>query len=84
MLPEEYNRVSEVSKTEDDYIQDVATNQKPICYYVTKNGIVEEQYANFERTNPGMMYHLKPLFIMAKVDNTVINKVFIDGGRLSI
>lgn len=27
-----------------------------------------------------MMYHLKPLFIRAKVDSKAINKVFIAGG----
>lgn len=27
-----------------------------------------------------MMYHLKPLFIRAKVDNMAVNKVFVHGG----
>lgn len=34
----------------------------------------------FERPNPVMMYHLKPLFIRGKVDGITVNKVFIDGG----
>lgn len=34
----------------------------------------------FERPNPRMMYHLKPLFIRAKVDGVEVNKVFVDGG----
>lgn len=34
----------------------------------------------FERPSPGMMYHLKPLFIRAKVDEIIANKDFIDGG----
>ena len=28
----------------------------------------------------GLMYHLKPLFIIAKVDSKAVNKVFSDGG----
>lgn len=43
-------------------------------------GVVEEQHAIFERHDPGMMYHLKPLSIREKVDGMVANKVFIDGG----
>lgn len=27
-----------------------------------------------------MMYHLKPLFIRAKIDGMTVNKVFVDGG----
>lgn len=42
--------------------------------------MVEEQKAMFERPSPGMMYHLKPLFIRAKVDEIIANKDFIDGG----
>lgn len=34
----------------------------------------------FERPSPGMMYHLKPLFIRSKVDGMAVNKVFVDGG----
>ena len=44
------------------------------------SGVVEEQKAMFERPSPGMMYHLKPLFIKAKVEGIAINKVFVDGG----
>ena len=44
------------------------------------SGVVEEQKAMFERPSPGMMYHLKPLFIRAKVDGMAVNKVFVDGG----
>lgn len=48
------------------------------------NDVVEEQHAIFERPYPMMMYHFKPLFVRAKVDNLAVNKVFFDGGRLSI
>lgn len=34
----------------------------------------------FERPSPEMMFHLKPLFIRAKVDGVAVNKVFVDGG----
>lgn len=43
------------------------------------NGVVEEQKAMFENPSPGIMYHLKPLFIRAKVDGVAVNKVFVDG-----
>lgn len=45
------------------------------------SGMVEEQKSIFERTSPRMMYHLKPLFIRAKVDGVSMNKVFVDGGE---
>lgn len=32
VLSAEYDRVSEVSKTKEDYIQDEASNQNPWCY----------------------------------------------------
>ncbi|XP_050897084.1 uncharacterized protein LOC127103889 [Lathyrus oleraceus] len=40
-------------------------------------GVVEEQKAMFERPSPGMIYHLKPLFIKAKVDGMAMNKDII-------
>lgn len=46
------------------------------------NGVVEEQKAAFEKPNPRMMYHLKPLFVRVKVDGMLLNKVFLDGGQL--
>lgn len=44
------------------------------------SSMVEEQKVMFERPSPGMMNHLKPLLIRAKVDGMVVNKVFVDGG----
>lgn len=55
---------------------------KPLCYYVMNSGVVEEQQAMFEKPTPWMMYHLKPLFIKAKVDGVAVNKVFINGGAV--
>lgn len=82
VLPAEYDCVSEVSETDEDYIQDEAENQKPLCYYLMTNGVVEGQQAIFEKPDVGMMYHLKPLFIREMVDNMAINKVFFDGGAI--
>lgn len=80
IFPMEYNRVSKVSEAEEDYVQDKAANQKPLFYYVMNNDIVKEQQAIIERPDPGMMYHLKPLFIRVMVDGMYVNKVFVDGG----
>ena len=75
----EYDRVSEVSEVEEYFLQDGEGNQKPLCYYIMNNGVVEEQQVLFERPGPCMIYHLKPLFIREKVDNMDVNKVFVDG-----
>ena len=80
ILPAEYDMVSEVSEQEEDFVPNETTEDKPLCYYVMNNGVVEEQKSMFERPSPGMMYHLKPLFIKAKVDGISVNKVFVDGG----
>ena len=44
------------------------------------NEVVEEQRATFEKPTTDNMYHIKPLFIRAKVDWFPVNKVFVDGG----
>ncbi|XP_050876224.1 uncharacterized protein LOC127079917 [Lathyrus oleraceus] len=80
VFPVEYNMVSEVSETEEDFMPDETVGGKPLCYYIMNNGVVEEQKSMFERPSPGMMYYLKPLFIRAKVDGITVNKVFVDGG----
>lgn len=61
-------------------MQDQADNQKPFCYYVMNNGVLKEQYVVFERPDPGIMYHVKPLFIREKVDDMLVNKVSVDEG----
>jgi len=53
---------------------------RPMCYYVTNYGCVDEQNAMFEKPNIAMKIHLKPLFIQAKFDDTGVNKVLVDGG----
>ena len=47
VMPAEYDIVSDVSKNEEDYIQDEAANQNPLCYYVMNNGVIEEKHAIF-------------------------------------
>lgn len=80
VLPKEYDMVSEVSEADEDFVLDETAEDKPLCYYVMNNGVVEEQKAMFENPSPGMTYHLKPLFIRVKVDGVSVNKVFVDGG----
>src|SRR4051812_39653862 len=80
VLPAEFDRISEVSENEDDFLPDENVEETLVCYYVMGKGVVEEQKAVFENPGRGMMYHLKPLFIRAKVDGVPINKVFVDGG----
>lgn len=52
---------------------------KPVCYFLMNNGCIEEQKAFFKRLDKGMKNHVKPLFIRAKVENTIVNKILIDG-----
>lgn len=61
-------------------MSDETAEGKPLCYYVINSGMVEKQKAMFERPSPGMMYHLKPLFIRANIYIIGVNKVFVDGG----
>lgn len=44
------------------------------------NGCIEEHNAFFERPHEGMKNHLNPIFIRAKVENTIVNKILMDGG----
>lgn len=80
VLPAEYDMVYEVSETEGYFVPYEIEGGKPLCYYVMNSGVVGEQKAMFERPNPGMMYHLKPLLIRAKADEMAVNKVFVDEG----
>lgn len=78
MLPVAYDHVSEVFAPEEDFVNDKVANENPLCYYVISNGVVEEQIYIFEKLDPGIMYHLKPLFIQEKMNNVTVNKVFLD------
>lgn len=53
VLPVEYDMVSKVSKTEEDFVRDETVGGKPLCYYVMNISVVEEQKATFERPSPG-------------------------------
>src|SRR4051812_23061610 len=66
VLPAEFDKVSEVSDNEDDFLSDENVEETPVCYYVMGKGVVEEQKAVFEKPGQVMMYHLKPLFVRAK------------------
>lgn len=74
--------MSKVSETEEDFVSGEEGKDKPLCYYVMNSGVVEEEQTMFEKPTLGMMYHLKPLFIKAKVDGLAVNKVFVDGGAV--
>ena len=72
--------MSEVSENEEDFNSDEAADENSLCYYMMNSGMVEEQKDVFEKPSPVMLYHLKPLFIRAKVVGMPVNKVFVDGG----
>ena len=80
VLPNEYGFTSEASGDEEEAMCEESTSQKPLCYYVMNNGVVEEQHAMFEKPTSDMMYHLKTLFIKDKVDSFPVNKMFVGGG----
>jgi len=78
IFPIEYDVTSEVNEVETDFTEEMA-NHKPLCYYVMNNGCVENQHAIFEKPDYHMNYHLKPLFIQAKINGVGVNKVLVDG-----
>lgn len=49
VLPVEYDVVTEVTYTEEEYSAKDMAGHKPVCYYVMNDGCVEEQNAIFER-----------------------------------
>jgi hypothetical protein len=80
ILPVEYDVPSEVTEEDNDFEESDMANHKPVCYYVMRNGCVEEQQAVYEKPHEGMKNHLKPLFIRAKINNVGVSKVLIDEG----
>lgn len=78
VLPMEYDHVPKVAKYESGLAEELA-NHKHLCYYLMKNGAINEDKAIFERPDYGMQQHLKPLFIWVKVENVGINKVLVNG-----
>ena len=79
VIPHEYYQETEVEDCEEADEEEMAKH-KPVCYYILNNGAVEEQNAFFERPDGAMRNHLKPLYIRAKIEDTGINKVLMDGG----
>lgn len=42
-LPAEYDYISKVSEAEDEMGTVKAASQKPLCYHVMSNGVIEEK-----------------------------------------
>ncbi|KAK2416751.1 hypothetical protein QL285_039118 [Trifolium repens] len=82
VLPLEYDVPTEVTEAEEEFETLELADHRPVCYYVMENGCVEAQNAVFERPDVGMKNHLKALFIRAKVNNVVVNKILVDGGAV--
>jgi len=80
ILPTEYDIVSKVKDSYEDFDPEDMANHRPMCYYVTNFGCVEDQKVVFENPNGSMKSHLKIVFIPARVDDIGINKVLVDGG----
>jgi len=78
VLPIEYDVPSEINEVESDFTKEIPIH-RPLCYYVMNNGCVEDQHPVFERPDVSIRLHLKPLFIRAKINGVVVNKVLVDG-----
>jgi hypothetical protein len=63
ILPAEYDMVSEVEDSEEEFDPKDMEEYKPMCYCVTHNGSGDEQKAIFEQPDDLMKNHIKPLFI---------------------
>lgn len=69
VLPREYYQETEVEEPEEaDEIK--MMKHKHVCYYVLNNRAVEEHNALFERLDQRMKNHLKPLYIIERVEQT--------------
>lgn len=79
-LPVEFNRITEVTKGEDNELVEVIIKHKRLCYFVINSNCIYEDKAIIQRPDLGMKQHLKPLFIWAKVENVGVNKYLVDGG----
>jgi hypothetical protein len=79
ILPAEYDMISEVDDSEEEFDPKDMREYKPMCYFVN-NSSEDNRKAIFEQPDDSMKSHLKPLFIKAKVDEIGVNKVLVDGG----
>lgn len=78
----EYDVVTEVTNTKEEYSKEDMCEHKLVCYYVMNDGCVEEQNAIIERPDMGMIIHLGLFFIKEIIDNVGVNKVLIDSGTV--
>lgn len=80
ILPVEYDVVSEVEKSEDDFNLDDLEKYRFMCCYASNYGYDEKQKAILEKSNGSMKGHLKPLLIQVNVDVIEVNNMLVDGG----
>jgi len=80
ILPTEYDMVSEVDDSEEEFDPKDMGEYKPMCYFVTNDGFENNRKAIFNQPDDLLKNHLKPLLIQAKVGEIAINKVLVDGG----
>lgn len=64
VLPIEYDTIIEVIEEEDNGFVEELAKHKALCYYVMKDGYVDEDKVVFERFDMAMQQHLKPMFIV--------------------
>lgn len=74
ILSLEYDVVSKVEESKDDFDPEDMEKYGPMCYYVKNYGCVDKQKAMFEKPDGAMKSHLKPLFIQEKVDDIGVRK----------
>ena len=79
IVPVEYDMISEVDDSKEEFDPRDMGEYKPMCYFVN-DGSKDNQKAICELPDDSMRSHHKPLFIQAKVDEIGINKVLVDGG----
>ncbi|KEH41296.1 hypothetical protein MTR_1g048120 [Medicago truncatula] len=79
ILPAEFDMISEVDDSEEEFDPKDMEEYKAMCYFVN-NGSEDNRKAIFEQLDDSMKNHLKTLFIQAKVDEIGVNKVLVDGG----
>jgi len=78
ILPAEYDMISEVDDSKEEFDPKDMGEYKPMCCFMN-NGYEDNQKAIFEQSDDSIRRHLKPLFIQAKVDEIGINKVLVNG-----
>jgi len=75
ILHAQYDMVSEVDDSEEEFDPKDMEEYKPMFYFITNDGSENNRKAIFDQPDDSMKNHLNPLFIQAKVDEIGINKV---------